>query len=305
MAVESLDWFVQLAESGTFTRASEELQVSQQTLSSRLAALERELDTRLVVRSNPLALTRSGETFLAYAVEQRDARIRMLRQLGETSIGGAGVLKVGMSNVRGRLLLPNILRQFHESLPNVAVKVIEGANEELVRLAEAHEADVVIARFDGAAGDVEVHPLYEEEVVLVATPAVLGAALGVTPEEAAACAPDLELGALGACPFLLEPVDDISGRIAHAELRRAGIRPRALVEGNDMITLLRLAHDGLGAAFCPTLVLEEMPQVADGLVRVGLSPAARYRISLGTPAGIGPWSARSVFEDIAGALYGA
>ena len=50
MAVESLDWFVQLAESGTFTRASEELQVSQQTLSSRLAALERELDTRLVVR---------------------------------------------------------------------------------------------------------------------------------------------------------------------------------------------------------------------------------------------------------------
>ena len=70
MAVESLDWFVQLAESGTFTRASEELQVSQQTLSSRLAALERELDTRLVVRSNPLALTRSGETFLAYAIEQ-------------------------------------------------------------------------------------------------------------------------------------------------------------------------------------------------------------------------------------------
>ena len=41
MTLESWDWFVQLAQSGTFTRASEELQVSQQTLSSRLAALER------------------------------------------------------------------------------------------------------------------------------------------------------------------------------------------------------------------------------------------------------------------------
>lgn len=305
MALESWDWFVQLAESGTFTRASEELRVSQQTLSSRLAALERELDTRLVVRSNPLALTRSGETFLAYALEQRDARIRMLRQLGETSIGGAGTLKVGISNVRGRILLPQILRQFHESLPGVTVKIIEGANEDLVRLAESHEADVVIARFDGAAGDVEVHPLYEEEVVLAATPAVLGRALGTSPEEAARRAPDLGLEELGACPFLLEPVDDISGRIAHAELRRAGIRPRALVEDNDMITLLRLAGDGLGAAFCPTLVLDEMTQASDGLVTVGLSPAARYRISLAMPAGAEPWNARTVFEDIAGALYGA
>lgn len=305
MVLESWDWFVQLAESGTFTRASEELQVSQQTLSSRLAALERELDTRLVVRSNPLALTRSGETFLSYALEQRDARIRMLRQLGETSIGGAGVLKVGISSVRSRILLPHILRQFHQSLPHVTVRVIEGTNEELVRLAESHEADVVIARFDGAAGDVEVHPLYEEEVVLVATAEVLGAALGLPPDEAAARAPELGLEALASCPFLLEPVDDISGRIAHAELRRAGIRPRSLVEGNDMITLLRLARDGLGAAFCPTLVRDEMAEVTGGLVSVGLSPAARYRIALGTPAGVEPWNARAVFEDIAGALYGA
>ncbi len=305
MTLESWDWFVQLAQSGTFTRASEELQVSQQTLSSRLAALERELDAKLVVRSNPLALTRSGETFLAYALEQRDARVRMLRQLGETSIGGAGVLKVGISNVRSRILLPHILRQFHRSLPGVAVRVFEGANEDLVRLAESNEADVVIARLDGATVDVDVHPLYEEEVVLVATPAVLGEALGVAPGEAASAAREAGLAGLGRCPMLLEPVDDISGRIAHAELRRAGVRPRVLVESNDMLTLLRLANDGLGAAFCPTMVLDEMPELTGALVPVALSAAARYRISLGTPAGVEPWNARAVFEDIAGTLFGA
>lgn len=305
MALESWDWFLQLVESGSFTRASEELQVSQQTLSSRLAALERELDAKLVVRSNPLALTRSGETFLAYARDQRDARVQMLRRLGETSIGGAGVLKVGISNVRSRILMPHILRQFHRSLPGVTVKIIEGTNEELVRLAEGNEADVVIARFDGAVGDVDVRPLYDEEVVLVATPALLAEALGLPPDEAVDVARREGLPALAGCPLLLEPVDDISGRIAHAELKRAGVRAGALVESNDMITLLSLARDGMGAAFCPTLVLDAMPQITSGLVAVGLSPAARYPISLGTPAGVEPWNALSVFEDIAGALYGA
>ncbi len=59
MALESWGWFVQLVESGTFTRAADELQIPQQTLSGRLASLERELD-ELLVRGVPLATTRAG-----------------------------------------------------------------------------------------------------------------------------------------------------------------------------------------------------------------------------------------------------
>ena len=54
MALESWEWFVRLMEKGSFTHAAEELQLPQQTLSARLAALERELKCKLVVRSTPL-----------------------------------------------------------------------------------------------------------------------------------------------------------------------------------------------------------------------------------------------------------
>ena len=64
---------IQLVEAGSFTRASEKLHVSQQTLSARLAALEKELEAKLVVRSSPLSLTRAGEAFLSYAHEQNEA----------------------------------------------------------------------------------------------------------------------------------------------------------------------------------------------------------------------------------------
>ena len=55
------------------------------------------------------------------------------------------------------------------------------------------------------------------------------------------------------CPFLLETVDDISGRVARVELQRAGIKPRGLVESESLITLLSLCAKGLGGVFCSEL----------------------------------------------------
>ena len=93
------------------------------------------------------ALTRAGEAFFSYAREQEAARTRMLRQVSEVTIGGSGELKVGISNMRGRVLMPHVIRQFHSSLPNVRIKLMEGTNEELIELAEHGEADVVVACF--------------------------------------------------------------------------------------------------------------------------------------------------------------
>ena len=70
----------------------------------------------------------------------------MLRQVSEVTIGGSGELKVGISNMRGRVLMPHVIRQFHSSLPNVRIKLMEGTNEELdIQLAEHGEADEVVA----------------------------------------------------------------------------------------------------------------------------------------------------------------
>lgn len=304
MPLESWNWFIQLAQSESFTRASEKLQISQQTLSSRLASLERELDTKLMVRSNPLRLTRSGEAFYEYALDQQQAYTHMMRNLGETSIGGAGELKVGISNVRGRILMPYVIRQFHQSLPGVRIKLIEATNEQLIRMAESNEADVVLARFDESHPGVTVRPLFHEEVVLALTPTLLEQTCGIPAEEAARKAEQEDLGILAQCPFLLETIDDISGRIAHVELSRAGIKPRGIVESTNMMTLLSLSAAGLGGVFCPTNMLDEIPTLSERLIRIRLSEAARYQISLGTPQNAEPWSPAQLFEDVIGALFG-
>ena len=96
MALEGWDWFIKLAENENFTKAADELQISQQTLSARLVSLERNLGAKLVVRGTPISLTSAGKVFLLYAREQRQAQQDMIRQIGEVAGGGAGVLKVGI-----------------------------------------------------------------------------------------------------------------------------------------------------------------------------------------------------------------
>lgn len=79
MAVDNLDWFIALSEQESFTKAAERLQISQQTLSARLVALEKTLEVKLVSRGTPLSLTPAGTVVLLYAREQRQAREEMMR----------------------------------------------------------------------------------------------------------------------------------------------------------------------------------------------------------------------------------
>jgi DNA-binding transcriptional LysR family regulator len=304
MALESWDWLIKLAERKSFTRAAEELLVSQQTLSARLAALERELGFKIMVRVTPLKLTRAGEAFLAYAINQEQARKEMQRTVGNIAFGGSGVLKVGISNMRGRVMMPHVISQFHASLPGVRVRLIEGTNEELVNLAERGEADIVVAQFDGLHPGVDIRPLFQEEIVVALSGALLEKVCKCDQNSGLEQVKHTGLAALSNCPFLLDTVDDISGRVARNELKRAGIPAEGLVESENLMTLLALANAGLGAVFCPTNMLNCESALTQNLVRIPLSAQATYTISVATPQSEEPWLPAQMFEDVMGALYG-
>ena len=76
MNFHSLDYFLVLAREKNFTRAAEALHITQQSLSSHIAGLEKELGCTLVVRRTPLELTYAGRTFLRYAESIGDTSLR-------------------------------------------------------------------------------------------------------------------------------------------------------------------------------------------------------------------------------------
>ena len=76
MNFHSLDYFLVLAREKNFTRAAEVLHITQQSLSSHIAGLEKELGCTLVVRRTPLELTYAGRTFLRYAESIGDTSLQ-------------------------------------------------------------------------------------------------------------------------------------------------------------------------------------------------------------------------------------
>ena len=294
--LDAYTWYTKLVEKRSFTKAAEELGVSQQTLSARLASLERELDAKLMVRGNPLSMTPAGMAFLVYAQEQQQAQQDMLRQIGEVTGGGCGVLKVGIAHSRGRALMPRACSLMLKAMPELTVKLIEGTNREVIRMAERGEVDAVVGRFGNSHPGVTVTPLYEEELVLAVHADLLERTLNLPVDQALERIKAEGLGILQDLPFVLGTVDDISGRIGYSELKNAGIRARVVATSESMATLIAMAEEGLGAVFAPSNALDVSVGREQPLLRIPLSSQARYVISLGIPMQAPEWQALGELE---------
>lgn len=299
MALEKWEWFVNLAEQGNFRKAAASQHISQQTLSARLAALEKDVGAKLIERGVPLSLTPAGSAFLLYAREQQQSQRDLLRQIGEATGSGRGILKIGVSPLRARTLMPNVIRELTDRFPRLSIQLVEGTNRELVRMAEHGEADAVIARFESTHPGVDVIPLYQEEVVLAVRADLLERVMGMPTTEAVAHVRKTGIGALQECPFVLGTVDDIAGRVAYSELRCAGMTPHVAATSESIDTLLALARAGIGAAFAPRNVIgcsTTDDESKGSLVGISLSNQAVYTIELGIPMQQEPWEVRDALK---------
>jgi DNA-binding transcriptional LysR family regulator len=297
MALETWEWYTKLVEKGSFTKAADSLGVSQQTLSARLASLEKDVGAKLVERGTPLSFTQAGLAFLMYAREQQQAQEDLLRQIGGYTGGSAGVLKVGLPQMRARSIMPRIMAIALEELPDITFRFVEETNRELVRKTERGEVDLVIARFGNSHPGIEVTPLRTERIVLTIREDLLCKVTGRSVEDALATIEREGIGILRDCPFCLGTVDDISGRVAYSELRNAGIKPHIVAQSEYTSTLLAVCAAGLGAAFCPSNMIDELLVDPEPMVSIPLSSQAEYTISIGTPTQATEWRAVEVLKQ--------
>lgn len=116
--LRDLQYFVSVAEQRNFTRAAQELFVSQPTLSKQIAALERAVGTQLFRREHDGAhLTRSGEAMLPYA-----RSILATAAEAEAALNTATAeLTIGFWLSPGNGLLPTVLSRFSRQHPDTSV----------------------------------------------------------------------------------------------------------------------------------------------------------------------------------------
>ena len=259
MNFQSMNYFLQVAEKRSFSQAAEALYITQQTLSAAIASLEKELGCLLFVRHIPLELTYGGELFLQYARSMLQMQEHMLRDFAEIREEVRGRLRVGIAINRGRLLMPAIVRAFHETWPLVEVEIDERGNDELMAVLAEGGIDLAIANFTRAPHGAVLEDYYTDEVVLAISEKLLRDHFGGRTEEIKAelrSSQDLRL--LSGVPFLMSKAQGVAGRIGRSLIRQAQITPAVRATSGNMETLMEMCMLGEGACFCPENLLRNI-----------------------------------------------
>ena len=93
-------YFIETTETLNFTKAAKNLNISQQALSTHIAALERELGSELFMRGVPLVLTQAGLLFKSYAQKFLNEYSSMMHEMNDIKDERRGTLSLGIAHTR-------------------------------------------------------------------------------------------------------------------------------------------------------------------------------------------------------------
>lgn len=167
--------FAAVARTGSFSRAAQELFVSQPAISKHVAALETELAAQLFVRGRRGAtLTPAGEQLADFVLRAEALLANGIRAAEAHRDGRLGALALVASGVPGTYLLPELIARFRAENPGVELSFELSTSAGALEIVRAHRAELGVIGGLLVPPELETEPLVEDEIVLVGPPALGG-----------------------------------------------------------------------------------------------------------------------------------
>lgn len=237
--------FPALARLQSFTRAAEQLHISQAGLSSMLREVEGQLNCRLFDRTTrSVSLTAQGRAFVPVAervIWELDAAAVTLSNLSNTY---HGVLTVGATPFVAGCLLPEACKEFARMHPGIAVQVNDFERDEIQQRVRAGELDVGFGVFLESTSSIRRRPLIKTDLVLVSA-RLPGSNVWTAP---------ITWSALRDVQLIGLPAENPIQRLVNANV--GGLAPDAPRGGifNAFYTVLAMVEAGTGNAVLPAFV---------------------------------------------------
>lgn len=241
MDLKQLEYFVQVAELGSFTLSSRFLRVAQPALSRQVRALEVELRQTLFQRNGRgVTLTEPGKRLLEHArgilQQVQRARLDLEQQRGVVS----GRLVIGLPPSVSRTLTGPLVRAFREQFPQASFGVVEGLSDHLLDWLAVGRVDFALVYSASAPNSIDLEALRVEPMYLVgARPAKAGAKLVGAP---------VTLTQVAGSALVIPPRPHSMRVLLDAALAEAGLKARVALEIESVQTILDLVqHEGFQA----------------------------------------------------------
>ena len=146
MDFRQIEAFVKVVELASFSKAAEELYISQPSVSTYVNSLEKELNSILINRSTKaLTTTLAGERFLEQAKKMMSLKCESVEMLKTLSDDISGEIRLLASSVPALYILPQLLAEFHKLHTNISFVMSQAGTAEVVRGIATHKADIGFA----------------------------------------------------------------------------------------------------------------------------------------------------------------
>jgi DNA-binding transcriptional LysR family regulator len=235
-----LEAFVEVARTGSISRAAEALFVTQPALTARLQALERSLGADLLVRGrHGSRLSEAGKALLPHAERALVALRAGRTAVEEVRSGSAGRLTIGAAPAVSTYVLPAMLHRFQAKHPAVRLVVRSGHSEEILQMVLRDEVEIGLMR-PIQHPEITATLLYEDELTLVVHRGHRFAAAG-----------HVRMAELASEHLILFDRTSSYHELTSAIVRQAGISPRGRLEVDNIDAAKRMVEQRLGIALLP------------------------------------------------------
>lgn len=248
MDISALQAFIAVARHGSFSKASEQLFVTQPAISKRVASLEYELGTQLFNRiARQISLTEAGKQLLPKAQDLVHQADDMQRYASNLTDDISGNLSVAIAHHIGLHRMPPILKEFNLRHPEVALDIRFEDSDQAYTAVEHGDIEFAVITLPQTLPD----KLTKEAVWLDELDIM------VSRDHALANQPDLGLSLLSRYPCVLSGPDTETHQVILREFQQHGLSINVQMQTNNLETLKMLTGAGLGWSLLPKTMHDE------------------------------------------------
>lgn len=254
----------------SFTKAAQNLYISQPSLSARIKKIEEMIGEPLFDRSTtPLQLTEVGKVYIEAAEEITQIEQRVENYINDLAGLKTGNLAVGASTLFAAYVVPSLITQFNQKFPDVHIQLIEGNTAELEEMLGSNALDFVIDNYhyDSILYNKE---LYCEENILLAVPKhfSVNEELGMyqlsyknikNKNYLSRKYPAVPLGRFADLPFIMLTQGNDTRTRGDRLCRNVGFKPNIVLEFNQQSTAYMASSTQLGATFISDILVSQLP----------------------------------------------
>ena len=258
MNLKQLEAFVQVSESGSFSKAAKELFLTQPTISAHISSLEKELNVRLFIRNTKeVSLSDDGKDLYRYAKQITDLEKAIEERFYMDSDDGKHFITIAASTIPAQYLLPKVLMYYRERYPKEQIKIMETDSSEVVTQVVDHMVDVGFTGTVLEKKHCKYIPFYKDELAVI-TPD--------TPEYRILKEQDRDdIDWIRRKPLILREEGSGTRKEAEKQLKNAGISMEALdivASIANQETIKKSVKQGMGITVLSRLAAED----EDGLL---------------------------------------